>query len=179
MGHHLPPAHGRRPSAAARVAELNEPGVVQWWEDDDVSWEGVVRDYASASTEAIEYWIARADGQDVGLIQCYAIADYRHESEVRSWLALGVDETAAGIDYLVGVPAQRGRGLGAAMIRAFVVDIVFGRHPEWTQVGASPVAANVASCGALQKAGFTTAGTFDDRWGPCRLMLYGRPTQGR
>jgi hypothetical protein len=28
---------------------LNEPGVVRWWEDDDVSWDGVVRDYGRAA----------------------------------------------------------------------------------------------------------------------------------
>ena len=28
-------------------AWLNEPGVVWWWEGDDVSWEAVVRDYAA------------------------------------------------------------------------------------------------------------------------------------
>ena len=39
-------------------AWLNEPGVVRWWEGDDVSWDGVVRDYGSASDETTEHWIA-------------------------------------------------------------------------------------------------------------------------
>src|SRR6476659_8903017 len=45
---------------------LNEPGVVRWWEGDDVSWEGVVRDYGSGrEPDKTEFWIASADGRDV------------------------------------------------------------------------------------------------------------------
>lgn len=154
---------------------LNEPGVVRWWEGDDVSMEGVTRDYGSQSTEPTEYWIALLDGREVGWIQCYAIADYPDEVEVQQWQGLGVDETCAGIDYLIADPASRHRGLGSAMIRAFVRDIVFGQHPGWTQVGASPVAANIASWRALEKAGFRLAGEFDDPLGRCNLMLADRP----
>lgn len=154
---------------------LNEPGVVRWWEGDDVSWEGVVRDYGSASTDPTEYWIAAADGRDFGWIQCYAVADYPDEDEVLAWWRLGVDRTAAGIDYLVGDPADRGRGLGAAMITAFVRTIVFRNHPQWSEVCASPVAANVGSWQALRKAGFCFAGQFDSEHGPCRLLRLRRP----
>ncbi len=49
---------------------LNEPGVVRWWEGEDVSWDAVVRDYGSANEEPTEHWIAVVDGRDVGWIQC-------------------------------------------------------------------------------------------------------------
>ena len=153
---------------------LNEPGIVRWWEGDDVSWEGVVRDYSSACPDPTEHWIAVADGREVGWIQCYAAADYAEEDEVGHWWALGVDRTAGGIDYLVADPSARGRGLGSRMIFRFVRDIAFGRHPGWTQVCASPLAANVASWRALEKAGFFFAGTFEDKLGPCRLMVVDR-----
>lgn len=65
---------------------LNEPGVVRWWEGNDVSWDAVVRDYGSSKTDRTEH-------------------------------------------YLIGEPADRGRGLGSAMIRHFVLDLVFGLHP--------------------------------------------------
>lgn len=155
---------------------LNEPGVVRWWEGDDVSWEAVVRDYGSASTDPAEHWIASVDGRPVGWSQCYAAADYADESEVQQWWRLGVDRTAGGIDYLIGDPHDRGWGLGAAMIRRFLTDVVFVRHPEWTQVCASPLAANVASCRALEKTGFAFAGTFEDAHGQCRLMVADRPS---
>ena len=150
---------------------LNEPGVVRWWEGDDVSEAAVTRDYGSQSTDPTEYWLALLDGHEVGWIQCYATADYAEEDEVQQWRRLGVDPNCAGIDYLIAEPARRGQGLGTEMIRAFVRNVVFGQHPGWTQVGASPVIANTASWRALEKAGFTAVGEFDSEHGRCKLML--------
>ena len=152
---------------------LNEPGVVRWWEGDDVSWAGVVRDYGSGSDEHVEHWIASVDGRDVGWIQCYPTAEEPEEAE--PWWALGVDRTAAGIDYLVGDPVDRGRGIGSAMIRAFLAEVVFGRHPGWTQACAAPEAANLASWRALGRAGFRFAGVVPGHDGAARLMVADRP----
>lgn len=83
---------------------------------------------------------------------------------------------AAGIDYLIGDPADRGRGLGSALVRAFVEDVLFPLHPGWSQGCASPQSANVGSWRALAQAGFSHLGTFDDpKVGPCRLMVRHRP----
>ncbi len=152
---------------------LNDPGVVEWWEGDDVSWPAVRRDYGPDRDEQyVEHWLALDDGAPMGWIQCYAIADEPEERD--EWWALGADRTAAGIDYLLGDPGARGKGRGSAMIAAFVDQVVFGLHPEWTQVGASPFDANRASCRALEKAGFSTLGVIDDDEGPCRLLVRGR-----
>jgi aminoglycoside 6'-N-acetyltransferase len=155
---------------------LNDPGVVRWWEGEDVSWNAVVRDYGTASTEPTEHWIALVDGAPAGWIQCYAWADYAEEAEARAHLAAGVDATGAGIDYLVADPDQRGRGLGAAMIRAFVHDVVFPSHPGWTQVSAGPFLANEASWRALARAGFRILADYvDDHEETCRVMVLDRP----
>ena len=151
---------------------LNEPGVVRWWEGDDVSWEAVVRDYGSARTDSTEHWIASMDGRDIGWIQCYPAAEEPEETE--AWWDLGIDRAAAGIDYLIGDPAMRGRGVGSAMISAFVTDVVFGLHPEWSQACAAPYLANEASWRALERAGFRLVGLIDDKDGPCRLMAVDR-----
>jgi aminoglycoside 6'-N-acetyltransferase len=151
---------------------LNEPGVVQWWEGDDVSWESVVRDYGSGRDDTTEHWLASVGGTEVGWIQCYAMAD--EPEEATPWWDLGVDRSVAGIDYLLGDPARRGKGTGSAMIRAFVDEVVFGRHPSWTQAAAAPLAANVASWRALEKAGFRFVGVVEDRHGPGRLMVADR-----
>jgi RimJ/RimL family protein N-acetyltransferase len=149
---------------------LNEPGVVRWWEGEDVSPEAVRADYLDPG-DPTEHWIALVDGDPIGWIQCYATADNAEDDEVRAWYDLGVADTAAGVDYLLGAPEQRGRGLGTAMVRQFVERVVLGEHPGWTQVCASPFADNVASWRALERAGFTHRGDFDDPLGPCRLMV--------
>ena len=152
---------------------LNEPGVVRWWEGDDVSWPGVVRDYGSGrEPDATEFWIASLDGRDVGWIQCWPTADEPEEAE--SWWALGVDHTAAGIDYLIGDAADRNKGIGAAVIRTFTDEVVFGLHPSWSQAAAAPLDANVASWRALEKAGYRFAGMVEDKFGPARLMVTAR-----
>jgi aminoglycoside 6'-N-acetyltransferase len=152
---------------------LNDPDVVRWWEGDDVSWDGVVHDYGSGrEPDATEFWIASVDGRDVGWIQCWPTED--EPEEAAPWWALGVGRSAAGIDYLLGEASDRGRGLGAAMIRAFTDDVVFGLHPEWTQAAAAPLQANTASWRALQKAGFRFVATLTDRFGPARLMVLDR-----
>lgn len=160
---------------------LNEPGVVRWWEGDDVSWEGVVKDHWTEVDAYVEHWISVADGHDVGWIQCYAAADAAEDpvapDEALAWFELGIDPKAAGIDYLVGEPGERGRGLGSAVIGAFVDQVVFGRHPRWTQACASPYEANRASWGALAKAGFRHHGTFPAADGPCQLMVVDRPSE--
>lgn len=155
---------------------LNDPRVVQWWEGDDVSWKGVVRDYGSSSRDPAEHWTAALGGRDIGWIQFYAAADYAHEAEFQAWWRLGVDRTAGGVDYLIADPQRRGRVLGTAMIRRFVTEVAFGRHPGWTQVCASPLVANVASWRVLEKAGFAFAGTFNSELGLCRLMVAHRPS---
>jgi RimJ/RimL family protein N-acetyltransferase len=156
-------------------AWLNDPNVVRWWEGQDVSWEGVARNYGGESKDSREQWLALLDGRPIGWLQCYLAVDNPDETE--DWWDFGIDENAAGIDYLVAEPAERGQGTGSRMIRAFAEQIVLGRHPSWTQVCAGPFAANVASCRALEKAGFRCVGVIEDEDeedGPCRLMVLDR-----
>lgn len=160
-------------------AWLNEPGIVRWWEGDDVSWDAVVRDYGGGDPRP-EHWLGIVDGEPIGWIQCYAVADYLDdpagEAEAGAWLRHGLEETAAGIDYLVADPRRRGHGLGTALIRTFVDEVVFGQHPGWTSVWASPQLANVASWRALASAGFEHVADYDDPVGRCRIMRRPRPT---
>lgn len=150
---------------------LNDPRVKRWWEGEDVSWLGVVRRYRSANPDPVEHWIGMDRGVDVGWIQCYSVTDFSDEEEAQAWFRLGVRRSAAGIDYLVGASSRRGRGLGPRMISAFVDEVVFGRHPHWDQVCASPFTANSASWRALSRAGFDPRGTFFSDGDPCRLMV--------
>jgi aminoglycoside 6'-N-acetyltransferase len=152
---------------------LNEPAVVRWWEGEDVSWDAVVADYGSGNDDPVEHFLALVDGEPAGWIQCYALADELAEPETQAFLSLGADPTGAGIDYLVGAPAARGRGLGSSMIRAFVDDVVL---PRYSQAVAGPYVANEASWRALEKAGFRHLGDYDtgDPDGPARVLVRDR-----
>ncbi|MFA9431979.1 GNAT family N-acetyltransferase [Egicoccus sp. AB-alg2] len=181
-----PPAPPRTPPAAVHVrfrrlaaddlpllhAWLNEPGVVRWWEGDDVSWPAVVRDYGPDAGGDVEHWLALLDDRPFGWIQAYAIDS--DPDEAGAWRARGVTSAAGGVDYLVGEPTERGRGLGAAMLRAFVRDVAFPTHPDWHHVGAAPDAANASSLRALRRAGFTEVGPLDGASGASILMVVHR-----
>jgi len=152
---------------------LNDAAVVQWWEGADVSWPAVVSRYGSDRSALIEYWIALCDGEPFGWAQCYCAADAAKE-EAYHWQGLLELRETAGIDYLVGEATQRSRGMGSAMIRAFVQDVVFARHPEWAFAAAGPFEANIGSWRALEKAGFRRMAVLDDDDGRCVLMVASR-----
>jgi RimJ/RimL family protein N-acetyltransferase len=152
---------------------LNDPAVILWWEGRDVSRDAVVRDYGSDHKSAVEHWMALIDGEPLGWIQCYC-AKHAEDGETYHW-ADHVDlEQTGGIDYLVGNAARRGQGVGSTMIRAFVTDIVFARHPAWQFAAAGPFEANIPSWKALEKAGFRRRATLNDDDGACVLMVIER-----
>lgn len=133
---------------------LNDPGIVRWWEGDDVSWDGVVKTYGQPRDDGTEHWLGLLDGREVGWIQC--VPANSNGWQAREWAAIGIDTATTGeIDYLVGDPSDRSRGVGSAMIDGFVREVVFADHPQWAVCAASPHVDNIASWRALERAGFT------------------------
>lgn len=152
---------------------LNDPAVVAWWEGDDVSTAGVRQTYGDTGADPQQHRIVLLDGMPFGWVQCYLLAD---EPEDEAWFARagGFDAaTTATIDYLVGRAADRGRGLGTAMLRAYVGS-VFAEHPSWQAIIVAPQRANEASWRALAGAGFALGPVLPDPVGPCQVMLLQR-----
>ena len=81
---------------------------------------------------------------------------FAEEPESLAELSAGcpVPPGARSIDYLVGAPADRGRGLGTAMIAAAVAR-GFADHPDAADVLVPVVRANEASWRTLLRAGAT------------------------
>jgi aminoglycoside 6'-N-acetyltransferase len=139
-------------------AWLREPLVATWWHDDP-SPEALERQYGR-DVDGLGHTrlrIAELEGEPVGFIQWYAFAD---EPEYVADLApaIRVAARAYSMDYLVGSPEHRGRGVGASMIRAACT-------AAWAE-GASelvvPVhAENVGSQRVLERAGFALVGPLD------------------
>lgn len=152
---------------------LNAPAVVAWWEGRDVSMPAVVRDFSEANRKSIEFWIATRGDVPFGFVQTY-LAETLSASETYYWSDVLDLRRGGGIDYFLGDEVEKGRGLGSAMIRAFVLEVAFVRNPEWDYVAAGPFSANVPSCRALEKAGFRERVRLADPEGDCSLMVFER-----
>ncbi len=132
---------------------LADPVVVRWWNHDS-SPEGVERDFGASvrGDEPGEDLVVSLDGHPVGLVQRAVIGDY--PEDLAEFAALvEVPEGAVELDYLVGEPGLRGRGLGPRIIAALVAD-TWTAHPAAPAVLVAVAATNVASWRALEKAGF-------------------------
>ncbi len=131
---------------------LAEPLVARWW-DDDPTPEAVEQQYGPCvdGTDPTAVYLGIHDGEPIGLVQVYAFAD-EPDSLAELAAVCPVPRGALSIDYLVGEPEARGRGLGAGMIAAAVAR-GFADHPEAQDVIVPVVAGNLASWRALERAG--------------------------
>ncbi len=133
---------------------LDEPLVHRWW-CDEATPEAVERDYGPCidGTEPTTVAVVVEDGRDVGLVQWYRWADYPDEIAVMRPV-FPLPPGSMSVDYLIGVPAARGRGVGPQLITAAVAELR-AAHPEARDVVVPVHALNRASWRALEKAGFT------------------------
>ena len=129
---------------------LGMPHVQAWWGSEPVALADVEHKYGPRAdgTDPTRVFVIERAGHPIGIIQCY-----RHEDYPDWDRAVGIPG-AAGLDYLIGEPAQRGRGFGPAVITCLVPHI-FGLYPDIAAIVAVPQAANYASRRALEKAGFS------------------------
>jgi aminoglycoside 6'-N-acetyltransferase len=127
---------------------LREPLVHEWWHDDPAP-EALERQYGAAldGREPTVLRIGEVDGTPVGFVQWYPFAA---EPDYAAELApfVPVPEDAWSLDYLVGAPEHRGRGIGTALVLAALDRI--GRAPVVVPVHAR----NTASAAVLRRAGF-------------------------
>ena len=135
------------------AAWLAQPHVARWWNHDSTA-EGVERDFGPAADgrEPGEDYLALLDGEPIGLLQYSRFEDYpEYIEELAPVLTVPVD--AVTIDYLIGDPALTGRGLGTAVISAFVAH-VWETNPQASCIIVPVSSANQASWRALLAAGF-------------------------
>jgi aminoglycoside 6'-N-acetyltransferase len=153
---------GRRPSFRSLRRDdfpllrqwLAEPLVKRWWNHETTA-AAVEHDFGASvdGADATELFLALLGEAPFGLVQRYPIEAYPEYLEALAPVCT-VQPGALSIDYLIGVPALRGRGLGAAMIAAFVA-ASWAAHPAATQVVVPVAAGNPGSWRALERAGFT------------------------
>ena len=133
---------------------LAEPLVARWWNHDTAA-EAVEREFGPAldGAEPTELLVASADATPFGLVQIYPIAAYPdYAAELGA--VCPVPPGALSLDYLIGEPSARGRGLGAGLI-ATAVELGWVRHSDAHDVLVPVAVGNVASWRALRRAGAT------------------------
>jgi aminoglycoside 6'-N-acetyltransferase len=132
---------------------LVEPLVARWWSHDH-SPAALERDFGPSvdGTEPGEVFVAAAGGRPFGVIQRYVVDDY---PGYRAQLGVvwPAPADAISIDYLIGEPHYRGRGLGVRMITTFV-GLCWERYPQSSHVVVPIPAGNRRSWRALEGAGF-------------------------
>lgn len=131
---------------------LREPLVDTWWHDDPTR-SALERKYGPSidGSDPTQLRLAVSGSEPVGFIQWYCYDDEAEYAAELSPLVV-VPPGAYGIDYLVGSPQWRGRGVGRAMIRAALQEI-------WATGGGVVIVAvnaeNRASAAVLEAAGFS------------------------
>jgi RimJ/RimL family protein N-acetyltransferase len=131
---------------------LAEPQVARWW-NDPATLEAVEAQYGPSvdGVDSTAVYLGLHAGRPFGLVQMYAFAD-EPESLAELSAVCPVPPGALSIDYLIGEPEARGRGLGAGMIAAAVAR-GFADHPEAADVLVPVALGNEASWRALRRAG--------------------------
>lgn len=131
---------------------LRAPHVAPWWRE-DADQPAIEKRYGPVvdARDPTEVFVIELDGQAIGMIQRYRLAD---DPDWERALAVAAGpSSAAGIDYLIGLEQLVGQGLGAHLIRHFTSD-TWGRYPEIAGLLVSVQAENRRSWRALEKAGF-------------------------
>jgi len=120
-----------------------------WW-GQALSEDELEDDYGPTidGTEPTIMFIATEGTRDVGLVETYRHADHP------TWQNQIQVEQAIGIDYGIGLPRDRGRGLGRAILTVLIEDAL-DLFPDCSCVVAVPKSANRPSCALLESLGFT------------------------
>ncbi len=114
-------------------------------------------------------YIAYLDDEPVGFIQSYVAAHARD-----GWWLDEHDPGVVGIDQFLADESKLNRGLGTAMVRAFV-ELLF-QDPSTTRVQTDPSPTNARAIRCYEKAGFRRVHEVETPDGPALLMNCERPS---
>ncbi|MDQ3271395.1 MAG: acetyltransferase, partial [Pseudomonadota bacterium] len=109
-------------------------------------------------------------GQPFAYIQSYVAKD-----SGGGWWADETDPGVRGIDQSIADAAHLGRGLGTAMVKAFVAKLF--SDPQVTHIQTDPDPRNARAIRCYEKAGFRPIGEVLTPDGTALLMICKRPEQ--
>ena len=132
---------------------LAEPHVHEWW-NHEFTPDALDREFGPTADgdEPAEDYVVLLDGDPVGVVQYCHFVDYpEYVEEMEDVYPVG--DGAVSIDYLIGDPDRVGRGVGTAMVAAFV-ERIWACDERAAHVVVPVNSANERSWRALLGAGF-------------------------
>jgi RimJ/RimL family protein N-acetyltransferase len=164
-----------RPLAASDLAMLYEwlhrPHVLEWWGDPGTYAE-LEHDYLPHTTDesTTRGYITLFENEPIGFIQSYVVI-----GSGDGWWEQETDPGARGIDQFLANQEQLGRGLGRAMIHAFVNQLF--QDPVVTKVQTDPSPENERAIRCYRRVGFVDVGEVVTPDGLALLMVKERSPQ--
>lgn len=143
---------------------LRRSHVAEWWSEPPAI-EEILDEYVHGSE--VDAYIVRLDGRPIGFIQSYVAA-----GSGDGWWADVTDPGVRGIDQFIGEADALDRGVGTAMVHAFVARL-FG-DPAVTTVQVDPSPKNARAIRCYEKAGFEARSVIDTPDGPALYMTLQR-----
>jgi aminoglycoside 6'-N-acetyltransferase-1b len=144
---------------------LSRPHVAERWQPTPTLAE-LREDYFPVSTTSPgdRHYIATMDGKPIGFIQSYVPAEAHGE-----WWPDEDDPTVRGIDQFLADGAGLGKGLGTAMVKAFIEHLF--SDPTVTRIQTDPSPDNARAIRCYEKAGFRRVRELDTPDGR-ELLMY-------
>jgi len=148
---------------------LTRPHVAAWWQPTPTRAE-VDPEFAELIDPAstTRAYVALLAGGPLGYIQSYVAKESGD-----GWWESEQDPGVRGIDQFLADAGRLGRGLGTAMVRAFVERLF--ADPAVTRIQVDPSPANARAIRCYEKAGFRAVGEVDTPDGLALLMICDRP----
>jgi aminoglycoside 6'-N-acetyltransferase Ib len=162
-----------RPLTPADLPLLHEwlarPHVAEWWGRPQ-SLAEVEQEFGPlmGDQSTTRPYIALRDGRPIGYIQSYVALGSGDR-----WWPDEHDPGVRGIDQFLAHFGQLGRGLGTAMVRAFIQQLF--TDPAVTRIQTDPSPGNSRAIRCYEKAGFRAVREVDTPDGRALLMVCDRP----
>ncbi len=172
VGGAAPPVVSFRPLTPGDLPLLHEwlarPHVAEWWSPAPAFSE-VQQEFGplTAGQSTTRAYVVLGNGAPIGYIQSYVA-----RGSGDGWWLDEHDPGVRGIDQFLAHSEQLGRGLGTAMVRAFVERLF--ADPAVTRIQTDPSPGNGRAIRCYEKAGFHPVGEIDTPDGRALLMVCDR-----
>lgn len=149
---------------------LNRPHLRRFFQKKPISLAEVTAKYGPSVRGETPTWcqLALLDGRPFGYLQSYRIADYP------KWADTIGENDGIGVDLLIFEPELIGKGLGRAMLGAYLRDVAFPLFPEEQRCFIGHENENVAGWRNSESLGFRFVRDFVEDGAPSRLLVLER-----